>query len=139
MIWHKHYSLDDVKAMNINMTAHLGFELSDVGPDFLKGSLPVDHRTRQPIGLFHGGASCVLAETLGSIASNMVLNSAEEYAVGLSITANHLKAAKDGRVTGVAKSVHIGKTTHVWDIELFNDQGQKICVSRLTTAILKKK
>ena len=139
MIWHKDYTIDEVQKTNVNMTQHLGFEITNLGPDSLTGTLPVDHRTKQPIGLFHGGASCVLAETLGSIASNLVLDPTKEYAVGLSITANHLKSARDGKVTGTAKPIHVGKQTHVWDIELFNDAGQKVCVSRLTTAILQRK
>lgn len=139
MPWFKDYKLADVATLNINMSKHLGMELTALTSDSIEGRMPVDHRTQQPFGMLHGGASCVLAETLGSIASNMMVDPNMEYAVGLSITANHLKSAKDGYVRGIAKAAHIGRQTHVWDIEIFNEQNQKVCISRLTTAILKKK
>lgn len=101
--------------------------------------MPVDHRTRQPYGLLHGGASCVLAETIGSFASAMVIDPARFQCVGLEINANHVHSATDGYVTGVATPLHLGKATHVWDIKIYNDNGKMVCVSRLTLAIIEKR
>lgn len=115
--------------------AHLGIEFLEVGDDFLRARVPVDERTVQPYGLLHGGVSVVLAETLGSCGA--VYAAPEGWrAVGLDINANHLKGATSGWVTGIARAVHIGRTTQVWQIELTNDAGQLTCVSRLTMAML---
>ncbi len=119
------------------MGDHIGIEWVDVGDDFLKAKMPVDHRTRQPYGLLHGGASVALAETLGSVAAAMVVDKEKYYCVGLEINANHVRSARDGFVTGIAKPIHLGKTTHVWDIKIYDDREKLVCVSRLTVAILK--
>lgn len=121
------------------MTEHLGVEWVDVGPDFLKAKLPVDHRTQQPHGLLHGGASCVLAETIGSVASYLIIDPAEFYCVGIEINANHIRSAKEGFVYGTCSPLHIGSSTHVWDIRISNEEGKLICISRLTVAIMKKR
>jgi 1,4-dihydroxy-2-naphthoyl-CoA hydrolase len=114
---------------------HLGIEFTEVGDDYLVGRVPVDHRTHQPFGLLHGGVSVVLAETLGSCGAGFTIP--EGYnAVGLDINANHLKGVKSGWVTGVAKPVHIGRSTHVWQIDMRNEAGELTCVSRITMAIL---
>jgi 1,4-dihydroxy-2-naphthoyl-CoA hydrolase len=114
---------------------HLGIEFTEVGDDYLVGRVPVDHRTHQPFGLLHGGVSVVLAETLGSCGAGFAIP--EGYnAVGLDINANHLKGVKSGWVTGVAKPVHIGRSTHVWQIDMRNEAGELTCVSRITMAIL---
>jgi 1,4-dihydroxy-2-naphthoyl-CoA hydrolase len=119
------------------MGEHLGIEITEVGADYLKGRMPVDHRTRQPYGLLHGGASAVLAETLGSVASAFVIDQANYYCVGIEINANHLRGVREGYVTGVASPLHLGKTTHVWDIRIYDQRDKLICVSRLTVAIIR--
>jgi uncharacterized protein (TIGR00369 family) len=125
--------------INVNTAAsQLGIEFVEFGEDFLSARVPVDERTRQPYGLLHGGVSVVLAETLGSMGA--ALASPDGYrAVGLDINANHLRAATSGWVTGTARPVHIGRTTHVWQIELRNEAGELTCVSRITMAILEPK
>jgi len=120
------------------MGQHLGMEFTEIGEDFLKGRMPVDHRTRQPYGLLHGGASVALAETLGSVASAFVVDRSQYNAVGLEINANHLRGVREGFVTGIARPLHLGKTTHVWDIRLHDEKDKLVCVSRLTVAIIKK-
>jgi 1,4-dihydroxy-2-naphthoyl-CoA hydrolase len=120
------------------MGQHLGMEFIEVGEDFLKGRMPVDHRTRQPYGLLHGGASVALAETLGSVASAFVVDRRQYSAVGLEINANHLRGVREGFVTGIARPLHLGKTTHVWDIRIYDEKEKLVCVSRLTVAIIKK-
>ena len=115
--------------------AHLGIEFIEVGDDFIRARVPVDTRTRQPYGILHGGVSVVLAETLGSCGAAYAAP-AGQRAVGLDINANHLKSASGGWVIGTARPVHIGRSTHVWQIELANEQGQLTCVSRITMAIL---
>lgn len=121
------------------MVEHVGIEFTEIGKDYIIGRMPVDHRTKQPLGLLHGGASVVLAETLGSVAASLLLNPATHYAVGLDINANHIKPAKDGFVTGKCKPLHVGKGTHVWQIEITSSDAQLVCVSRITMAILSKK
>ena len=117
---------------------HLGMEFVEVGEDFLKGRMPVDQRTRQPYGLLHGGASVALAETLGSICSALVINNQKFICVGIEINANHIRSVKSGIVTGTCTPVHIGGSTHVWDIRIHDEQNKLICISRLTVVILKK-
>ena len=121
------------------MTEHLGVEWVELGKDFFKAKMPVDHRTIQPYGLLHGGASCVLAETIGSVASHLVIDPSEFYCVGIEINANHIRSAKDGFVYGTCSPLHIGSSTHVWDIRITNEEEKLICISRLTVAIMKKK
>ena len=120
------------------MGQHLGMEFVEVGEDFLKGRMPVDHRTRQPYGLLHGGASVALAETLGSVAAAFVVDRSQYNAVGLEINANHLRGVREGFVTGIARPLHLGKTTHVWEIRIHDEKDKLVCVSRLTVAIIKK-
>ncbi|GHU32034.1 thioesterase [Betaproteobacteria bacterium] len=117
------------------MVEYLGIEFLEVGEDFIRGRVPVDARTRQPYGLLHGGVSVVLAETLGSCGALYACQPGHKV-VGLDINANHLRSATSGWVTGVARPVHIGRTTHVWQIDLSNEKGQLTCVSRLTVAVL---
>ncbi|HJS55993.1 MAG TPA: hotdog fold thioesterase [Chitinophagaceae bacterium] len=121
------------------MSEHLGIEWVELGKDFLKAKMPVDHRTIQPYGLLHGGASCVLAETLGSLSSYLIIDSAQFYCVGIEINANHIRSVKEGFVYGVCLPLHIGSSTHVWDIRITNEEGKLVCISRLTVAIMKKK
>lgn len=119
-----------------NMLTHLGIEILDTNDDYLCGSMPVDHRTIQPMGLLHGGASVVLAESLGSIAANLCCED-DHYCVGLEINANHIRPVSSGTVTGTAEPVHIGKTTQVWNISIEDEQGRLTCTSRITLAIKK--
>lgn len=123
---------------NNTMGDHLGIEFTEVGEDYLKARMPVDHRTKQPYGLLHGGASAALAETLGSVASALVVDHSKFNCVGIEINANHLRGVREGFVTGIVKPLHIGKTTHVWDIRIYDDHEKLICVSRLTVAIIAK-
>jgi 1,4-dihydroxy-2-naphthoyl-CoA hydrolase len=135
-IWQQPVSVDILTQGSVNTaTSHLGIEFLEVGPDFLRARVPVDQRTQQPYGLLHGGVSVVLAETLGSSGAYYA-SPAGHLAVGLDINANHLKGVKSGWVTGVARPVHRGRTTHVWQIDMHNDAGELTCVSRITMSIL---
>ena len=118
------------------MVEYLGIEITEITEDQISGKMPVDHRTQQPLGLLHGGANVVLAETLGSIAANEVLDSKKQYAVGLEINANHLKSAREGYVYGSAKAIHLGRKVQVWEIKIKNEKGDLTCISRLTMAVL---
>ncbi len=121
-----------------NMSEHLGIEYIAVGPDFIEARMPVDHRTRQPMGLLHGGASVVLAETLGSVAAYCCVDQSKYYCVGLDINANHIRGVREGFVTGKATPVHVGKTTQVWQIHIHSEEGKLVCISRITMAVLEK-
>ena len=121
------------------MSEYLGLEWLEVGDDFLKATMPVDHRTKQPYGLLHGGASCVLAETVGSMASALVVDHTKFVCVGLEINANHVRSAREGRVTGVASPLHLGSNTHVWDIKIYDEVQKLVCISRLTVAVIPRK
>lgn len=121
------------------MAEYLGMDWTEIGDDFLKMSMPVDEKTRQPYGLLHGGASCALAETVGSVASALVIDLDKFYCVGLDINANHVRGAKEGFVFGTSIPLHLGKNTHVWDIKIRDSHDKLICVSRLTVAIIPKK
>ena len=118
-----------------NIAGHLGIEVTEIGDDFITARMPVDHRTHQPYGMLHGGASCVLAETLGSVASTYCVDLTKEMAVGLEINANHIRSIKSGDVYGTVRPIHIGRSTQVWDIKIVNEAQQTICVSRLTVAV----
>ena len=135
-IWKQAISLEILAAIHHDTTVpHLGIEFLEVGDDFIRARVPVDARTRQPYGLLHGGVSVVLAETLGSCGAAFCCPEGWR-AVGLDINANHIRSATAGWVTGIARPVHIGRTTQVWQIELSNDAGELTCVSRLTMAVL---
>jgi 1,4-dihydroxy-2-naphthoyl-CoA hydrolase len=121
------------------MSDYIGIEWKELGEDFLKATMPVDHRSKQPYGLLHGGASCVLAESIGSLASAMVVDHSRYYCVGLEINANHIRSARDGFVTGIARPLHIGSSTHVWDIKIYDGNEKLVCVSRLTVAVIARK
>ena len=111
--------------------------ITEVGADYLRGTMPVDERTKQPFGLLHGGASVALAETLGSIGASMCVEPAKFLCVGQEINANHVRAVSSGLVTGTARPLHIGGRTHVWSIEIVNEAGKLVCVSRLTMAVIR--
>jgi 1,4-dihydroxy-2-naphthoyl-CoA hydrolase len=114
---------------------HIGIEITEITDDSITARMPVDHRTIQPFGLLHGGASCVLAETLGSIGGAFCVDPTKQMVVGIEINANHIRGVREGFVHGTAMPVHIGKSTHVWDIKIVNDSKQLVCVSRLTLAV----
>ncbi len=139
-IWfNKSLSLADIKPLGpATMGEHLGMEWVELGNDYLKMKMPVDERTKQPYGLLHGGASCALAETVGSIASAFVIDPDKYICVGLEINANHVRSARSGYVTAICSPLHIGASTHVWDIKITDEREKLICISRLTVAILKK-
>ena len=140
-IWHNlNASLDALNELNTDtLGGIIGIEFTEIGADHLRATMPVDERTRQPYGLLHGGASAALAETLGSVASALVINPDTHICVGIAINANHLRSVKEGYVHGVASPLHIGSRTHVWEIKIHDDEHQLICASRLTMAILEKK
>lgn len=121
------------------MVANLGIEFTAVGDDYLEARMPVDHRTIQPLGLLHGGASVALAETLGSVASTCCIDTTTHFVVGLEINANHVRSVREGYVTGRTTPIHIGKKTHVWEIRISNEAGELVCVSRITIAVLEKR
>ena len=120
------------------MLAHVGIEFTDIGPHHLTATMPVDDRTVQPFRLLHGGASVVLAESLGSMAAHLTLDEGQA-AVGLEINANHLKGVRSGGVTGTARAIHTGRTTQVWQIEIEDESGDPVCISRITMAVLQTK
>ena len=119
-----------------SLVEHLGITIIEAGDDWLRGTMPVDARTKQPYGLLHGGASVALAETLGSMAGGLCVDNAREAVVGLEINANHLRAARDGIVTGTARALHVGRSTQVWEIRIENEAGKLVCVSRITLAVV---
>ena len=127
------------KSVQNTMTSAIGIEITDIGDDFICGKMPVDDRTIQPFGLLHGGASVALAETLGSIAGGIKVNSNNETVVGVEINANHLKSTNEGWVYGIANPIRIGKKIQVWEIKITNEMNELICISRLTLVVIKKK
>jgi len=118
------------------MLEHLDIRLTGAGPDWIRGTMPVDQRTRQPYGLLHGGASVVLAETLGSVGGGLCVDPDTQGVVGLEINANHLRAVREGLVTGTARALHVGRTTQVWEIRIEDAAGKPVCISRLTLAVV---
>lgn len=135
-IWFGQPTLASITARNANsMVEHLGIEFVALTDNSLSARMPVDHRTRQPFGLLHGGANVVLAETLGSVAGNLVVPE-DKMVVGVEINANHLRAVRDGHVIGTTMPVHLGRSTQVWDIKIEDADGKLSCVSRLTLAVV---
>ncbi len=130
-------TLESLTARNKGtMMEHLGIECIEVGNDFIKARMPVDHRTRQPMGLLHGGAHVALAESLGSIAANLCLDVTKEYALGLDINSNHLRAVQEGYVFGIAKPIHLGSKTQVWEIKIYDENDKLLNISRLTMMVM---
>lgn len=140
-IWYKNdYTIEELNALGANTMAQLlGMTFTEIGDDFLKLQMPVDHRTHQPYGILHGGASAALAETVGSVASSMCINNDKQLCVGMEINCNHVRGKTDGIVTATATALHLGATSHIWDIKITDEQGKLICISRLTMAILRKR
>lgn len=138
-IWSHDLTLDSINKFNQNtLVSHLDIKITEFGDDTLTGTMPVDERTFQPYRLLHGGASCVLAESLGSIAANLTLDNNVEVAVGQHIEATHLRPVTSGRVKGIAKNVHKGKTSQLWKIEIYNEENKLVCDSKILMAIIKK-
>lgn len=137
-IWKQKLTLEGLNALNKGtMGEAIGVEFTDFGEDYLEATIPVDHRTVQPMGLLHGGASVALAETLGSIAGVLVLEDTDQQAVvGIEINANHLRSARKGKVTGRVMPVRIGRSIQVWRITIRDEQERQICESRLTTMVI---
>ncbi len=137
-IWKREINIQIVTKRNEKtMSDHLGIEFLEVGDDYILARMPVDHRTLQPYGIMHGGASCVLAETVGSVAANFCVDDGS-YCVGLDINTNHIRSIKDGFVTGTAKPFHLGRSTQVWGIEIKDEQNKLVSVNRLTMAVLQR-
>src|ERR1700733_13486530 len=138
-IWHDpNLSIDQLQRLAENtLGGYLGMEFTEIGEDYLTCRMPVDHRTRQPYGLLHGGASVVLAETLGSTGAVMCVDKAGFLCVGQEINANHVRSARSGQVTGTARPVHLGGRSHVWAIEIVNGEQALVFISRMTVAIIK--
>jgi 1,4-dihydroxy-2-naphthoyl-CoA hydrolase len=139
-IWfHKNLRPEDLQPLGKNtLGEHLGMQFTEVGDNYLKATMPVDHRTHQPYGLLHGGASVALAETLGSVGAALTLDPDQFICVGMEINANHLRSVRSGTVTGTATPLHRGSSSQVWEIKIHDDHGKLVCVSRLTVAVLKK-
>ena len=136
-IWFRPYTIADIAPLRRDtMVEHLGIEITEIGENYLRGTMPVDARTRQTMGLLHGGASVALSETLGSIGGSMVLDLSRQSCVGLEINANHLRAVRSGLVTGTARPVKLGRTVQVWQTEIVDGAGEPICLSRLTLYVL---
>ena len=120
---------------NKSMESFLGIEITDIGDDYITGRMPVNEKTKHPLGLLHGGASCVLAETLGSIGGAFCVNPTKQMVLGLTLNVNHMRGVKEGYVTGTARPLDIGETTQVWEIKIVNEQQKPVCIGRLTLAV----
>ena len=137
-IWRSLKSVEELNRESLGtLNQSLGILFTEIGDHFVRGTMPVDERTRQPYGLLHGGASVALAETLGSMGAAMCVDAAQYQVVGQEINANHVRAARSGLVTGTARPVHIGGRTHVWTIDIVNDAQKLVCTSRITMAVIK--
>ncbi len=139
-IWRQEVTLETLRQRTLDtLVSHLGIEITELGSDYMKATMPVDSRTCQPLRILHGGASLVLAETLGSFAANAVVDNTRFACVGQEINANHLRPAPVGQVvTGITKAFHIGARSHVWGIEIMDERGKRICVSRITMAVINR-
>lgn len=138
-IWKAEISVETVtKRANHSMSEYLGIEFTEVGDDYLVAFMPVDHRTKQPLGIMHGGASCVLAETVGSTAAQYCVDYEKFYCVGLDINTNHIRSMREGKVIATAKPFHLGRSTQVWGIDIRSEDGKLVSVNRLTMAVMKR-
>jgi len=135
-IWKSELTLDQANSSHNTMIERIGIAISEIGDDYVRGTMPVDARTHQPYGLLHGGASVALAETLGSLGAMMCADAKTHLAVGLDINANHLRGVTDGVVTGTARPIHLGRTTQVWEIRIEDERLRLVCIARLTVAIV---
>jgi 1,4-dihydroxy-2-naphthoyl-CoA hydrolase len=136
-IWFEPFSVEELNTyQQKTLVTHLGIRYTEVGDDYLKAVMPVDERTKQPAGILHGGASVALAETLGSTGANLVVDRSKKLCVGLDINANHIRAMRDGEVTGIARPLHVGGSTQVWEIRITDKDDRLVCISRITMAVL---
>ena len=139
-IWHREVNLEQIAPLRRDtLVGHLGIAFVEIGPDYLRATMPVDQRTRQLMGVLHGGASVALAETVGSFAANLCVDSEKVVCVGQEINANHLRPVASGLVTATARPVHLGSRSHVWSIEIRDERDKLVCVSRLTMAVTDRK
>ena len=137
-IWHHRPSMAELNSLKNTMVDHIGIEFIELGDDFIKARMPVDHRTHQPMGLLHGGASVALAETLGSTGAMLSVDPAKYNVVGLEINANHIRGVRDGWVYAIARPLHRGRTTQLWEIRITDTADKLVCISRLTMAVIEK-
>ncbi len=139
-VFNPNTTLEFLNTLSLNtMVQHLGIVFTALGDDYIEATMPVDHRTHQPMGLLHGGASVSLAETLGSVAATCCVDITRQYCVGLDINANHIKSVREGVVTGRTTPIHIGKKTQVWEIRITNESNELVCISRITLAVIDKR
>ena len=138
-IWNEPFTLEEIaQRFGNDLSAHLGIKIVEIGDDYIKAIMPVTPQVMQPMGLVHGGANVSLAETVGSIGANMLVDRSKFSCVGLEINANHLRGVREGTVTAIAKPDYVGRTTQVWDIRLYDDREKLTCVSRLTMAVISR-
>ena len=139
MIWYRPVKVSDLAHLGKDtMGEAIGIEITEIGSDFIRATMPVDARTKQPYGILHGGASVALAETIGSFGSHLIVDDSKFMTVGLEINANHIRKVSEGIVTGTATPIHIGRKTHIWNIEIHNELGKLVCICRLTVAVIPK-
>jgi 1,4-dihydroxy-2-naphthoyl-CoA hydrolase len=139
-IFKESITLERINQLSANtMVEHIGIVFTAIGDDYIEATMPVDHRTHQPLGLLHGGASVAFAETMGSVAATCCIDNSKQFCVGLEINANHIKSVRSGLVKGVTRPIHIGGRTQVWEIKITNPQNELVCISRITMAVLDKK
>ena len=138
-IWFKEMTLEDLNRFGKNtMSEFLGIQFIQIGDDFLKATMPVNARTRQPIGILHGGANVALSETVASTAANAVIDVNQFFCVGLEINANHIRSVKEGMVTAITSPLHLGRSTQVWEVKIFNEEGKLTCISRMTASVINR-
>lgn len=138
-IWFQTMAVEDLNKRGQNsMSDFLGIQFTEIGKDFMRATMPVNQKTKQPLGILHGGANVVLAETIASTAANAVVDLSQYYCVGLEINANHIRSVKDGVVTATTYPIHLGRSTQVWHIEIINEEGKKTCISRMTASVIKR-
>ena len=138
-IWLKEISIEDLNRIGKNsMVEFLDIQFTEIGEDFLAATMPVNDKTRQPMGILHGGANMALAETIASTAANAVIDTTQFYCVGLEINANHIRSVKEGVVTAITSPIHLGHTTQIWQINIFNEVGKQTCVSRMTASVVRR-
>ena len=136
-IWFKSLTPEELTQRGKNtLSDFLDIRFTDVGDDTITATMPASARSKQPLGIVHGGANVVLAETLASTAANAVVDSSRFYCVGLEINANHIRPVREGMLTAVTRPIHLGRTTQIWQIDIFNDEGKQTCVSRMTAAVV---